>query len=145
MREIWNKLAEKASDAGEFVEGVTKSGIRFLRSRVGRIPLFTSTADDDIDKDLEVDETHYLRVSLQALLSVYEEALEKKDIPASLQLHKADLQWFEHLRELQGTLWGMIRPLTLDSPLLPSVAALPSAIAQKKVSSRAQIPQFFPL
>ena len=96
MREIWNKLAEKAPDAGELIEGVTKSGIRFLRSSVGRIPRLTSTAADDIDKDLEVDETHYLRVSLQALLSVYEEAL-------------------------------------------------PSAIAQKKVSSRAQKPQFFPL
>jgi hypothetical protein len=66
MRELWDKLVEKASDAGEFVEKVTKDGIRFLRSRVGKLPLFTSTAADNCDPGLEVDETHYLLVPYRA-------------------------------------------------------------------------------
>ena len=60
MRDLWDKLLENASDAGAFVENVTKSGIRVLCSSVGKIPLFTSTTADDTDKRLEIDETHYL-------------------------------------------------------------------------------------
>ena len=40
MRDLWDKLVDKASDAGEFVENVTRNGIQFLRSTAGKLPLF---------------------------------------------------------------------------------------------------------
>lgn len=66
MREAWNKLVETASNAGEFVESVTKNGISFLSSTLGRIPFVTSTTADDQDRTLEVDETHYFLVPYRA-------------------------------------------------------------------------------
>lgn len=66
MREVWNKLVEKAADAGEFVESVTKNGIGFLSSTLGRLPFVTSTTADDKDRTLEVDETHYFLVPFRA-------------------------------------------------------------------------------
>jgi hypothetical protein len=66
MRELWDKLIDKATDASEFVESVTQGGIRFLQSTVGKLPLFTSTTADDCDRRLEIDETHYLLVPFRA-------------------------------------------------------------------------------
>lgn len=66
MKEIWLKMLDKASDAGDFVERVAKSGLHFLKSSVGKISLFTSTSADDTSEDLEVDESHYLLVPFRA-------------------------------------------------------------------------------
>ena len=59
-------------------------------------------ANPDLVQDFP--NTRYLRVTSQAILSVYEEALKRKQPPESLNLHDSDLAWFDHLRELNEAL-----------------------------------------
>ena len=48
----------------------------------------------------EFPNARYLRVSVRAIVSIYEEALGHKASLQSLNLHRADLAWFDHLKGL---------------------------------------------
>lgn len=62
MNALWMKLVTQASSAGAFLEAVSEHGIRFLRSSLGALPLFTSTAAHGGDTTVEADESHYFLV-----------------------------------------------------------------------------------
>jgi hypothetical protein len=62
LRQVWARIVGQVSDAGTLIDEVTRKGIRFLRSSIGRLPLFTSTWADVGDRSLEVDESHYFLV-----------------------------------------------------------------------------------
>ena len=62
MRELWDKIVSQVSDAGSFVEEVSRNGIRTLRSSIASIPLFASVSAETSDVELDRDETHYFLI-----------------------------------------------------------------------------------
>ena len=67
----------------------------------GHEPLLSTKASVN-----EFASVRHLRVSIQAVLAVYDEAMRERSAFESWGLHEADRLWLRHLRDLSATIGG---------------------------------------
>lgn len=58
MNELWKTIAVNAGDGKTFIEDVSKNGIRFLKSNLDRLPLFSSIRTSESGEN-DRDERHF--------------------------------------------------------------------------------------